>query len=190
MLTLLFFNKLWARLTGYTHEENAMARHLRFTEMWELILKNHTENSLVFPPELLIAIFWEETAFRNMKQEYACRDAPPGHSPNPLQPCAVGFGQVRAPTAKSVYPEVFQGKSEAEVERMILGNDSLSVQTTSRALTYNLRLRGSKVTALNEYATRSSTALSVHAEERARMTCGRRSRGLWVGSPANARSKD
>lgn len=145
-----------------------MARHLPFTEMWELILRNHTQDTVIFPPELLIAIFWEETAFRNMRQEYACRDALPGHSPNPLQPCAVGFGQVRAPTAKSVYPEAFRRKSEVEVERLILSNDNLSVQTTSRALSFNFRMRGNKITALNEYATRSSTALSVSATERAR----------------------
>ena len=131
-----------------------MARHLPFTEMWDLILKNHTVNVAVFPPELLVAIFWEETAFRNMRQQTRCRNAP--HHPNPNQRCAVGFGQIVPRFA--IHPAV-SGKSEDEIERLILADNSLSVQVTSTTLSENLRQRGHRIAALNQYASRPRTAL-------------------------------
>ena len=120
--------------------------------MWDLILRNHTTNVLTFPSELLVAIFWEETAFRNMQQQTRCRNAP--HHPNPNQRCAVGFGQVVPRFA--VHPAV-SGAAEDEIERMILADNNLSVQVTSVTLSEGFRRWGHRITALNEYASGTQT---------------------------------
>jgi hypothetical protein len=122
-----------------------------FTKMWDLILLNHWMNVSVFPPELLIAIFWEESGFRNIRQDNRCRDA--SHQPREHQACAVGFGQVVAAFAKSVHPRL-RDLFVAQVEQAILQSAELSVEATSYLLSYNFDLRSKdRRKALNEYAT-------------------------------------
>jgi hypothetical protein len=53
---------------------------LWLSEMWQLIQRYHTLYVDVFPPELLIGLFWEETNFRNIQ--------------GIANPRVLGFGQV------------------------------------------------------------------------------------------------
>lgn len=78
---------------------NPIGRRCSFEEMWNLIQCHYVrdfpllcklcepEITSIFSPELLIAIFWEETRFENIKQA--------GGGP------AVGFGQVEPPGVRA-----------------------------------------------------------------------------------------
>jgi len=116
-----------------------------FFKMWDLVLKNHTETG-PFSPEFLMGIFWEESAFRNMRQREGSLRA----SPNPNQRRAVGFGQVVPFWIKDAHPRL-RNCNETEIEALILSDDNLSVQVTSRALAQNLRQLGNATLALNQY---------------------------------------
>jgi hypothetical protein len=109
---------------------------LTYDAMRNLILDNVAwlREVTVFTPELLTAIFWEETQFTNIPQL--------GGGP------AVGFGQVERPTIKAV--NGFFGTNFTP-ER-ILADDNASVQITSLTLSMLLRRTGSKMRALDGYA--------------------------------------
>jgi hypothetical protein len=86
--------------------DKPLVKRLSFQEMWDLTIRHYycelpneckhnpcpsSEELLkVFSPELLIAIFWEETGFRNIPQL----------GKNSCGP-AVGFGQVQGPTPEN-----------------------------------------------------------------------------------------
>ncbi len=112
-----------------------MAR-LSYDAMRNLILDNISwlRDVTVFTPELLTAIFWEETGFQNIAQF--------GGGP------AVGFGQVERPTIKAVN-KAFSTKFTPE---QILADDNASVQITSLTLSLFFKGTGSKMGALNGYA--------------------------------------
>jgi hypothetical protein len=109
---------------------------LSYDSMRNLILDNISllRDVAVFTPELLTAIFWEETNFQNIKQM--------GGGP------AVGFGQVERDTIKMVN-KAFNMNFTPDG---ILGDDNLSVQIASYTLSLLLRGTRSKMGALNGYA--------------------------------------
>ena len=92
-------------------------KSLTFVDMWALVMRVHG-NDPVFPPSLLIGLFWEETLFTNRRQQ----DGP-----------AVGFGQLQIKDwgwkLKNIDPRF---NSEAA----ILGSNEFSVKATSAALDY------------------------------------------------------
>jgi hypothetical protein len=112
-----------------------MAR-LSYDAMRNLILDNidSIPNPTIFTPELLTAIFWEETGFQNIPQF--------GGGP------AVGFGQVERATIKAVN---FFFKTNYTPE-LILADDNASVRITSLTLSQLLVGTGSKLRALRGYA--------------------------------------
>jgi len=112
-----------------------MAR-LSYDAMRNLILDNidSLPNSTIFTPELLTAIFWEETGFQNIPQF--------GGGP------AVGFGQVERATIKAVN-RFFQTNFTPE---LILADDNASVRITSLTLAQLFAGIGSKTGALRGYA--------------------------------------
>jgi hypothetical protein len=109
---------------------------LSYDAMRNLILDNIPllRDVAVFTPELLTAIFWEETTFENIGQIGAGS--------------AVGFGQVERPSIKMVN-DAFNTNFTPE---KILADDNLSVQIASYALSLCLRYTRTKAGALNLYA--------------------------------------
>jgi len=109
---------------------------LSYDSMRNLILDNISllRDVAVFTPELLTAIFREETNFQNIKQM--------GGGP------AVGFGQVERDTIKMVN-KAFNMNFTPDG---ILGDGNLSVQIASCTLSLLLRGTRSKMGALNGYA--------------------------------------
>ncbi len=96
----------------------------RFGEMWDLVLRVHGFHNPVFPPSLLIAIFWEETMFTNRRQ---------------IGGPAVGFGQVQVADLGWKLKSVdVRYNSEAA----ILASDELSVGATSAILDYMYFIEG------------------------------------------------
>ena len=112
-----------------------MAR-LSYDAMRNLILDNidSLPNSTIFTPELLTAIFWEETGFQNIAQFVG----------GP----AVGFGQVERATIKAVN-QFFKTNFTPE---LILADNNASVRITSLTLAQLLVGIGSKTGALRGYA--------------------------------------
>jgi hypothetical protein len=112
-----------------------MAR-LSYDAMRNLILDNlaRLPDIGVFTPELLTAIFWEETGFQNIRQA--------GGGP------AVGFGQVEAATIKAVNRFFKTHFTPGQ----ILANDNDSVLITSMTLSMLLAGTRSKMASLNGYA--------------------------------------
>jgi hypothetical protein len=104
--------------------------------MRNLILDNlsNLRDQATFTPELLTAIFWEETQFRNILQI-------------PAGP-AVGFGQVQPGTIDDVNRAFKTNFSAAK----ILQDDSASVLITSFTLSLLFKRLKSKVQALHGYA--------------------------------------
>ena len=160
-----------------------MARHVPFTEMWDLILKNHTSNVAIFPPELLIAMFWEESAFRNFRQDWACRDA--RHNPDPQQPCAFGFGQV---VPRWAVHSALQGKTAAQRAAMILADNNLSVQVTSTTLAHAWQQQGHRIAALNQYASGSGDSRVAIPRVNSWLPCERGLLALPGGLPRSGSS--
>ncbi len=113
-------------------------RQVPFSEMWQLIVKNHREYVAVFTPELLVGLFWEETAFRNMR--------------GIISHYMVGFGQVSTSNFERLR-RYFGGQTKYTPE-MILADDNLSVEITSKALRAIFETNGAsrKVRSLNVYA--------------------------------------
>jgi hypothetical protein len=109
---------------------------LSYDAMRNLILHNRASLQMItiFTPELLTAIFWEETQFENIKQR--------GGGP------AVGFGQIERPTIKDVNSFF---KTNFTPER-ILADDNASVQITSLRLSMLFQRLHTKMAALHGYA--------------------------------------
>jgi hypothetical protein len=109
---------------------------LSYDSMRNLILDDipFLRDVTVFTPELLTAIFWEESGFQNIPQM--------GGGP------AVGFGQVERATIKMVN-KAFNMNFTPE---KILADDGLSVQIASYTLSLLLRSTRNKLAALNGYA--------------------------------------
>jgi hypothetical protein len=112
-----------------------MAR-LSYDSMRNLILDNISllRDTVVFTPELLTAIFWEESGFQNIAQF--------GGGP------AVGFGQVERNTIQSVN-KAFRTNF---TPHSVLANDVQSVQVASYTLSLFLKGSRHKLAALNGYA--------------------------------------
>jgi len=109
---------------------------LTYDAMRNLILDNAAilRDISVFTPELLTAIFWEETGFQNIRQR--------GGGP------AVGFGQVERATIKAVNG-FFKTSFTPE---QILADNNASVQIASLTLSMLFKRIGSKLGALKGYA--------------------------------------
>lgn len=109
---------------------------LSYDSMRNLILDNMSllPDVATFTPELLTAIFWEETTFQSIRQF--------GGGP------AVGFGQVERETIKAVN-KAFKTNFTPDG---ILADDNLSVQITSYTLSLFLRGTRDKRRALDGYA--------------------------------------
>jgi hypothetical protein len=109
---------------------------LSYDSMRNLILDNmpFLRDVTTFTPELLTAIFWEESGFQNIPQI--------GGGP------AVGFGQVERPTIKMVNAD-FNTNFTPE---KILADDGLSVQIASYTLSLLLKNTHNKRAALDGYA--------------------------------------
>jgi hypothetical protein len=124
------------RVLLFACEQEWLMARLSYNAMRNLIIDNlpRLRDSGVFTPELLTAIFWEETGFQNVKQA--------GGGP------AVGFGQVERGTIKAVNG-FFKVHFTPE---QILANDSDSVLITSMTLSMLMNRTHSKMAALNGYA--------------------------------------
>jgi hypothetical protein len=109
---------------------------ISFDSMWSLIQDNHTKHTDVLTPELLVAIFWEETFFANILQ------IPNGP--------AVGFGQVQP---NDSFPRVLQDFGKTFTVQGILDDDDQSVEVASLTLASLFqRLHRSKEGAIHGYA--------------------------------------
>jgi hypothetical protein len=114
---------------------------LNFYAMSDLVDQYHWDYWQIFPDELILAIFWEESTFTNARQIG-------------WKQGAVGFGQVEPSTvtlaniwAKQNYPADCNW-TPAD----ILTSDRKGVQITSRVLARYYEALGSVDSALNAYA--------------------------------------
>jgi hypothetical protein len=102
-----------------------------FLRMWTLIQNNYTtyfgRYKTDFPPELMLAIFWEESRFNNVRQDQGLQGQ-----------VGIGFGQVQEDTIKSVNKYWFDKKAAAApmtfVPAEIVQDDQQSVQIAGLAL--------------------------------------------------------
>ena len=107
-----------------------MAR-IAFTQMWNLIQNNYStyfgKYRTVFTPELMAAIFWEETLFDNTSQT--------GGGP------AVGFGQVEKPEIPKI--NAWFGTTFNRDGSDVLQNEAQGVQLAGLALArlYEVQLK-------------------------------------------------
>jgi hypothetical protein len=93
-------------------------KSLTFAEMWDIVMRVHGNHNPVFPPSLLIGIFWEETLFTNRRQQ----GGP-----------AVGFGQLQIQDWGWKLKNI---DLRYNSEPAILASPEFSVQATSAALDY------------------------------------------------------
>jgi hypothetical protein len=114
---------------------------LTFDKMADLVNRYHWDYWQIFPDELILAIFWEESTFTNARQIG-------------WKQGAVGFGQVEPSTvtlanlwAQRDYPDDCHWTPGG-----ILTSERLAVQITSRVLARYYEALGSKHNALNAYA--------------------------------------
>jgi hypothetical protein len=114
---------------------------LSFEDMADLVDQYHLDYWHIFPDELLLAIFWEESTFTNARQIG-------------WKQGAVGFGQVEPSTvtlaniwARRDYPSDCKW-TPAD----ILNDDRKAVQITSRVLARYYEALGTVQSALNAYA--------------------------------------
>jgi hypothetical protein len=113
-----------------------MTDRVSFGTIWDLIQKNHTQNTNVLTPELLVAIFWEETFFANILQ------IPSGP--------AIGFGQVQ-PADSFWRVKADFGKTFTKDE--VLGSKDKGVEIASLTLaSLYKRNNQSRDAALNGYS--------------------------------------
>jgi hypothetical protein len=124
---------------------------LSFSDMADLVDKYHWDYWQVFPDELILAIFWEESTFSNARQVG-------------WKQGAVGFGQVEPSTvtlaniwAKRDYPDDCHW-TPAE----ILSSERKGVQITSRVLARYYEALGSVGSALNAYAGSKNAHIPPH----------------------------
>jgi hypothetical protein len=121
---------------------------LSFDKMVDLVGQYHWDHCDVFPDELILAIFWEESTFTNARQIG-------------WKQGAVGFGQVEPSTvtlanlwARRDYPN-----DSHWMPADILGSDRKAVQITSRVLSRYYEALGSVQSALNAYAGSSNLGI-------------------------------
>ncbi len=114
---------------------------LSFRKMADLVYQYHWDYWEVFPDELILAIFWEESTFTNARQIG-------------WKQGAVGFGQVEPSTvtlanlwARRDYPD-----DSNWTPGDILSSDRKAVQITSRVLARYYEALGTAGSALNAYA--------------------------------------
>ncbi|RSZ28798.1 hypothetical protein EJO66_31115 [Variovorax beijingensis] len=119
-----------------------MPQPLKFYEMFNLTgqrIRNEPSDLIgeKYNQELFIAIFWEETFFRNMVQDSGW-DA--GR--------AVGFGQVQWALVNKLMGTHYQQPKQA-----VLADDELSVDVAIKAILETDRMtKGNKLAALKRYA--------------------------------------
>jgi len=109
---------------------------LPFLRMWGIIQSRHTREVGVFPPELLIGLFWEETNFRNV----------PGRVPTML-----GFGQVWSGNIERLNEQFGTNFSPSRVTGTSFFGESVELVSTALAAAY--RARHGRESALHYYAT-------------------------------------
>jgi len=99
-----------------------------FAQMWNLLESGNTLDTRVeFSNELLIGLFWEETAFQNWWQ---LKD-----NGDPIKELAAGFGQIEKTTLGNLnvlYPE----KRNKYTPELIVSNPQVSVNATVDYLRY------------------------------------------------------
>ena len=93
---------------------------LYITEMWDLIGQMHTRNLDIYPKELLIGLFWEETSFLNIRGR--------------ARPDMIGFGQVHSGNFSAINQRYNRSYTPAGV----LSNNAQSVEIASFTLDYAL----------------------------------------------------
>jgi hypothetical protein len=114
---------------------------LSFYDMADLVDQYHLDYWHIFPDELILAIFWEESTFTNARQIG-------------WKQGAVGFGQVE-PSTVTLANLWAQQKYPADCHwtpAQILASDQKAVQITSRVLARYYDALGSVQNALNAYA--------------------------------------
>jgi hypothetical protein len=121
---------------------------LDFYKMADLVNQYHWDYWQIFPDELLLAIFWEESTFTNARQIG-------------WKQGAVGFGQVEPSTvtlanlwAQRDYPDDCHWTPGD-----ILTSDKKAVQITSRVLARYYEALGSMQSAINAYAGSSNASI-------------------------------
>lgn len=121
---------------------------LSFDKMADLVNQYHWDYWQVFPDELLLAIFWEESTFTNARQIG-------------WKQGAVGFGQVEPSTvtlanlwARRDYPD-----DSNWTPGEILSSERKAVQITSRVLARYYEALGSVQSALSAYAGSSNAGI-------------------------------
>jgi hypothetical protein len=88
--------------------------------MVQLVTLNPSSNPLNFTPALMLAIFWEETMFQNIKQW-------------PSGP-AVGFGQIEQSSIKLANLFVSGNTNSPFNAQLILNDENVSVQASTALL--------------------------------------------------------
>jgi hypothetical protein len=109
-----------------------------FSKMVQLVSVNPSRNPLVFTPALMLAIFWEETMFQNIKQ---WRGGP-----------AVGFGQIEKSSIKLANQFVSGNSNSPFSTESILSDDNVSVQASVALLDRYFSMLKSKNAALMGYS--------------------------------------
>jgi hypothetical protein len=105
-----------------------------FKDMWNLIQENHLSKSrVIFSDELLLAIIWEETGFRNIKGKVAA-----------------GFGQLTKTALLDLHR--FNLTSKLHTQEELISDPGLSIKVTSLLLYRWYRIRKEKKRALDGYA--------------------------------------
>jgi hypothetical protein len=114
---------------------------LSFDKMVDLVDQYHWDYWELFPDELLLAIFWEESAFTNARQIG-------------WKQGAVGFGQVEPSTVTlaNLWAEKKYPADCHWTPADILNSERKAVQITSRVLARYYEALGSPHAALNAYA--------------------------------------
>ncbi len=114
---------------------------LSFYKMWDLVYEHHTDYYTVFTEELMMAIFWEESLFSNMRQIG-------------WKVGAVGYGQVEPSSislanlwAKRDYPSDSNWTAQD-----VLSSERKAVQISGRLLARYYEHFKSRPKALNAYA--------------------------------------
>jgi hypothetical protein len=109
-----------------------------FTKMVQLVTLNPTSNPLNFTPALMLAIFWEETMFQNIKQW-------------PSGP-AVGFGQIEKSSITLANLFVSGNTNSPFNAQLILNDDNVSVQASTALLNRYIANHTTKNGALMAYS--------------------------------------
>lgn len=109
-----------------------------FAKMVQLVTVNPSRNPLVFTPALILAIFWEETMFQNIKQWQGG--------------LAVGFGQIEKSSIKLANQFVSGNSNSPFSTQLILSDENVSVQASVALLDRYFSILKSKKAALMGYS--------------------------------------